>query len=261
MIVALVLAAGESKRMGLPKPLLRFGRSMGVPPMGGRGILPLPHTQETNPRPSAPGVESAALDDRPFRHGPDARGTHGRDAHATKDADTTFLEQIVRVLQRSEVDRITVVLGAQAQKIQAVTDFSGVDLIINEDYHQGQLSSLIAGLRSVPPETEAILLCLVDNPCITVETVDGLIGAFRVTGKPIVIPVFEGRRGHPALFARSMFDQLSHASADQGARHVVHSNEDQVFEVQVPDPGILVRIDTPQDYLSHFGTAPQIMES
>jgi molybdenum cofactor cytidylyltransferase len=168
------------------------------------------------------------------------------------------LEQIVSVLRRSEVDRITVVLGSQAPTIRASTDLSGVEIIINEDYRRGQLSSLVAGLKSLPSETDAIVLCLVDNPFITVESVDGVVGAFRVTGKPIVVPVFEGRRGHPTLFTRSLFDALLHAPADKGARHVVHSNEDKVFEVDIPEPGILARIDTPADYLSHFGTAPQI---
>jgi molybdenum cofactor cytidylyltransferase len=182
------------------------------------------------------------------------------DARPTKSDDTTFLEQIVSVLQRSEVDRITVVLGAQAQKVLASTDLSGADVVINENYREGQLSSLIAGLKSVPPETEVILLCLVDNPFIAAESAGGVIGAFRVSGKSIVVPVFQGRRGHPTLFARSMFDELRSAPADKGARHVVRSNVAKVFEVEVPDPGILVRIDTPRDYLSHFGVAPQIIE-
>jgi molybdenum cofactor cytidylyltransferase len=100
----------------------------------------------------------------------------------------------------------------------------------------------------------------VDNPFITPESADGVIGAFRVSGRPIVVPVFQGRRGHPALFARSMFDELRSAPPDKGARYVVQSNADKVFEVQVSDPGVLVRIDTPQDYLSHFGAAPRIIE-
>ncbi len=199
MINALVLAAGESKRMGMPKPLLRFG-------------------------------------------------------------DTTFLEQIVSVLQSSEVGRITVVLGARAGMIQTSTDLSGVDVVLNKDYREGQLSSLIVGLKSLPPEAEAILLCLVDNPFITVESADGVVGAFRVTGKPIVVPVFEGRRGHPSLFARPMFDDLLNAPPEEGARYVVQSHRDQVFEVGIPEPFILTRIDTPEDYRSHFGMAPRIIE-
>jgi molybdenum cofactor cytidylyltransferase len=199
MINALVLAAGESRRMGMPKPLLRFG-------------------------------------------------------------DTSFLEQIVSVLQRSNVGRITVVLGSQAPRIRASTDLSSVDIIVNEDYRRGQLSSLMAGLKSLSPETDAILLCLVDNPFITRETANQVVEAFEETGKPIVVPVFDGHRGHPALFSRPMFDELLNAPPDEGARHVVHSNEDKVFEVDILDPGILARIDTPEDYLSHFGAAPRIIE-
>jgi molybdenum cofactor cytidylyltransferase len=213
VINAIVLAAGESKRMGMPKPLLRFPRA-----------------------------------------------THGQDARATKRNDTTFLEQIVSVLQRSDVDRIMVILGAQAARIQASADLSGADVVLNEDYRKGQLSSLIAGLKSLPSRTEAVLLCLVDNPLITGATVNRIVQTFHETGRPIVIPVFGGRRGHPALFARPMFDELLNAPVDKGARHVVHSHIDEVFDVGVTDSSVLARIDTPEDYLSHFGMAPRIIE-
>jgi molybdenum cofactor cytidylyltransferase len=200
MIRAIVLAAGESRRMGMPKPLLLF------------------------------------------------------------DLTTTFLEQIITVLRDTCVDGITVVLGAQAPKVRESADLSGVDIVVNEEYARGQLSSLIAGLRSVPPETEAIVLCLVDNPLITRETVNRVIQGFRETGKPIVVPLFQGRRGHPALFAGAMFEELLHAPAEEGARHVVRSHQDQVFEVDIPEPAVLARIDTPEDYLSHFGMPPRIIE-
>jgi molybdopterin molybdotransferase len=213
MIHALVLAAGESRRMGMPKPLLRFGsqsRSCG-------------------------------------------------DARPTKSGDTTFLERIIGVLRDSDVDGTTVVLGARADTIQASVDLSGVDVAVNEDYRQGQLSSLIKGLKSLPAGTEAILLCLVDHPFITTDVVNRLIGAFRETHRPIVLPVVNGRRGHPALFARSLFDELAHAPQDKGARHVVSANEDRILEVDVPDRGVLTSIDTPADYRSCFGEEPQVV--
>jgi len=164
------------------------------------------------------------------------------------------------VLQQAEVNGVTVVLGAQAARIRASTDLAGVDVVVNEEYRKGQLSSLRAGLKSLPFRTEAILLCLVDSPLISREIVDRITGAFHETGKPIVIPVFEGRRGHPALFARAMFDDLLNAPVEEGARYVVRSHRDEVFEVDISEPAILTRIDTPEDYLSHFGTAPRIIE-
>jgi len=198
MIHALVLAAGESRRMGMPKPLLRFGG-------------------------------------------------------------TTFLGRILSVLQRADVAGITVVLGARAEMVRALVDLSAVNVVVNEDYPQGQLSSLIKGLKSLPEDADAMLLCLVDHPFITTEIVDQIVGAFRETHEPIVVPVFEGRRGHPALFARSLFDELANAPPDKGARHVVSSNEDKTLEVNVRDRAVLMSIDTPQDYRSCFGAEPQII--
>lgn len=200
MINAVVLAAGESRRMGKPKPLLRFG-------------------------------------------------------------ERTFLAQILHVLRRSRVDQVSVVLGALAERVLASADLSGVEVVINEEYQRGQLSSLAAGLKSLPAETEAIVLCLVDNPFITVAVVDLVIGAFRETGRPIVIPIFEKRRGHPALFARPVFDELLNAPEDEGARHVVHANTDRVLEIEVPERSILLSVDTPEDYRAHFGVEPQVLSA
>ena len=70
--------------------------------------------------------------------------------------------------------------------------------------------------------------------------------------------VLEGGGGPPTLFARPVFDELLNAPTEKGARHVVHSNTDRVFEVEVSEPAILTRIDTPEDYRARFGTAPEI---
>ncbi len=199
MIIAVVLAAGESRRMGMPKPLLRCG-------------------------------------------------------------DTTFLGRIVSTLGRSSVDRVTVVLGSKAAAVQGAIDLSGVQVVINNDYRDGQLSSLLAGLRSVPQDTEAILVCLVDNPLITTATVDQLIDRYRQTRSPIVVPVFGARRGHPALFAREVFPDLLQAPSQEGARFVLRSNADRVCEMETSDKTVLVRIETPDDYRTCFGAEPEAVE-
>jgi len=89
--------------------------------------------------------------------------------------DKTFLEQIISVLKLSDVDRITVVLGAKAETIKKSIELSGTSIVINEDYERGQLSSLIVAIENAPEETEAILVCLVDNPFITKAVVNQII--------------------------------------------------------------------------------------
>ncbi|UCD51629.1 MAG: nucleotidyltransferase family protein [Phycisphaerales bacterium] len=195
MINAIVLAAGESIRMGKSKPLLRIG-------------------------------------------------------------DRTFLEQIVAVLQDANVDRITVVLGARAEAIAEAVDLTSVDVVVNSSYRNGQLSSLITGLDNAPAETEAILLCLVDGPFITADIVNQVLATFQETGASIVIPTFEGQRGHPSLFARPLFEQLRNAPPEEGARYVVYANEDKIVEVEIPEKAVVAGINTPEDYRLHFGTDP-----
>jgi len=195
MINAIILAAGRSKRMGKPKPLLRFN-------------------------------------------------------------DQTFLEHIISVLKHSEVDRITVVLGAEADKITQSADLSGTNIVINKDYQKGQLSSLTAEIKESPEDTEAILICLVDNPFITEEVVNKIVQTFKETNNPIIVPVFDKERGHPTLFSKSLFHELLNAPEDKGARHVLYSNEDKVLELEVSGRGILIGINTEDDYKLHFGVDP-----
>ncbi|MDH4241438.1 MAG: nucleotidyltransferase family protein [Phycisphaerae bacterium] len=170
--------------------------------------------------------------------------------------DHTFLEHIISVLKNSEVDKITVVLGAEADTIQQSADFSGTNIVINKDYQKGQLSSLITGIRENSEDTDAILLCLVDNPFVTKDVVDEIIGKFKETNSPIIVPVFDKKRGHPTLFSKSLFNELLNAPQDKGARHVLYSNEDKVLELDVNDRGILIGINTEDDYKLHFGVNP-----
>jgi len=195
MINAIVLAAGQSQRMGKPKPLLRF-------------------------------------------------------------EDKTFLEQIISVLKLSDADGITVVLGAEAETIKQSVDLSGTNVVINKDYQKGQLSSLISAIKVVPKDTEAILVCLVDNPFITKEVVNQIISKFKETKNPIIVPIFNKKRGHPTLFSRSLFSELAKAPPEQGARYVLYSNEEKVLELETSESGVLIGIDTAADYKLYFGAEP-----
>ena len=170
--------------------------------------------------------------------------------------DQTFLEYIISVLKNCDVDKITVVLGAGANTIKQSADLSGTNIVINKDYQKGQLSSLVAGIKENPENTEAILLCLVDNPFITEEVINKIIRTFKETNSPIIVPVFEKERGHPTLFSKSLFNELLNAPQDKGARHVLYSNEDKVLELEVAERGILIGINTEDDYRLHFGADP-----
>jgi molybdenum cofactor cytidylyltransferase len=126
-----------------------------------------------------------------------------------------------------------------------------VHVLRNPDYRLGQLSSLQVALRFLEDHnTEAVLVCLVDHPAMTKPVVRTLLQRFRATAAPILIPTHQGRRGHPVLFSRRVFQELLEAPLQEGARFVVRRHEREVEFVETDDEGILLDIDRPDDYES-----------
>ena len=163
----------------------------------------------------------------------------------------TFVTRIVRTFAAAAIEDVVIVVGHDAEAI--VEAFSRTDLsatfVENADYEQGQLSSLLAGLRVVDrPGVVATLVTLVDVPLVGVETVRAVVGRYLATHAPIVRPVRGGDHGHPVLIDRSLFDPLRHADPRLGAKEVVRAHASSIGDVEVDDDGAFTDIDTPVEY-------------
>lgn len=185
----ILLAAGESRRMGFPKPLLTIGS-------------------------------------------------------------TTFVAHTAAVMLAA-VDRLIVVTGAHRERVEiAIPPGPRIMIVHNPDWPRGQLSSIRAGLGAVSPDSDAVVVHLADHPLVKPETVRAMTAVYQRTLKPIVIARHQGRRGHPVLFARSIFKELFTAPEDRGARMVVNADPERVVYVDVDDPGVVLDLDTPADLAS-----------
>jgi molybdenum cofactor cytidylyltransferase len=157
---------------------------------------------------------------------------------------TTFLGHILETIGRSCIDHQLVVLGHDRERIAATIE--GVDWVYNPSYEQGMTTSLQAGIRALPEAARGAMLFLVDHPVFRVATVEGLVSG--ISAGAIVLPVCEGRRGHPVLFARAVFEEILNLGNHQGANIVVRRDPARVVEVPVDDPGVLLDIDTPDAF-------------
>jgi len=161
----------------------------------------------------------------------------------------SFLELIVETLREGGLERIFVVLGHQAAEIQRRVEIDFAQVVINPDYRSGQTSSLQAGLRAlIADDTEAVLLCLVDHPAVSVATVGIIASAFRESDAPVVIPTYHGRRGHPVLIGRQLFEELLALTAGAGADSVVRKYRPVTKFVEVEDEGVITDVDDPESY-------------
>ena len=159
-----------------------------------------------------------------------------------------FLEHLMNVTIQPRIGARRVVLGAHAEQIARTIHLPSDEVVINEEWERGQLSSLQAALRTLPAGTEGILLCLVDHPLISARLVCDLIDRFYSVKKPIVLPSYQGRRGHPVIFSSSLYDELLHAPLETGARAVVWSHADEVEEFLTNEEGCVLNINDPDAF-------------
>jgi len=157
----------------------------------------------------------------------------------------TFIENILDAIASSTIEQTVVVLGHHRAEIEQRVRLGG-KAIFNPDYEQGMITSFQAGIRALPGNVEGALLFLVDHPVVEPSTIGALIANFAPNR--IVLPVFEGKRGHPVLFASEVLQEILDLPPSQGANIVVRKNPARILEVSVNAPGILIDIDTPSDF-------------
>ncbi|MBC3981079.1 nucleotidyltransferase family protein [Streptomyces sp. AC536] len=157
---------------------------------------------------------------------------------------------------------VHVVLGAAAERVRERADLAGCVVADNPDWATGMGSSLRAGLASVrdaprgglgpggSPSSRgasAVLVLLVDQPGVGAEAVARMVRAHRA-GAGLVAAAYEGRRGHPVLFARQHWAQVAAlAHGDRGARDFLRAHAADLTLVECADIASCADIDTPAD--------------
>src|ERR1041385_8888137 len=114
---------------------------------------------------------------------------------------TPFLEHLLSVTRHPAIGVRRVVLGPDAEDISSKIKLAPEEIVINKDWEKGQLSSVHAAMPTLPPGTAGLLLCPVDHPLVSATLVSHLLDAFQESKAPVVVPTFEGRRGHPVIFS------------------------------------------------------------
>ena len=150
---------------------------------------------------------------------------------------TTMLGWVVEQVQRaSGLDEVVVVLGRAADEIRERVDFGEARVVENPVFTEGCSSSYRAGIAALDPRSEAIMIILGDQPGITPEVIDRVAEEWRSADAPIALCSYRGRKGHPMIFAQSMFDELKVLHGDKAAWKLVDANSDLVQEVHLDLP-------------------------
>ena len=160
----------------------------------------------------------------------------------------TLHSHVVDTALESLADPVIVVLGNRAEECRDALEGRPVKIVTNEDWAEGQSTSVKAGLVAVPDNVRSALFPLADQPMVTAHVINALIAHHRFTLAPVVWPEHAGERGNPVLFDRALFPELMRLSQDAGGRSILKAHVADAARVPVDDAGILFDIDTPADY-------------
>ncbi len=176
-----------------------------------------------------------------------------------------ILAHVLEAVQASQARPGVLVLGHQADRVQATIQpyLARPDMMVcvAQDYAEGMSSSLRTGIQTLlqleqnpgQGRIEGALIILGDQPLITASLLNQLIELKYTSGKRIVAPLFEDRRGNPVIFDRQLFPALLTVSGDEGGRSILKQHPDEIATLTVRDQQINQDIDTWEAYQQMLG--------
>jgi molybdenum cofactor cytidylyltransferase len=152
----------------------------------------------------------------------------------------TLLGWVINQAERATgLDEIVVVLGRAADEIREKVDFGAAKVVENPVFGEGCASSYRAGVGALDPRSDAIMILLGDQPGVEPETINRMADEWRLGDGQIALASYQGRKGHPMLFARPLFDKLVGLHGDKAAWKLVDANSDLVrvipFDFPAPE--------------------------
>ena len=188
---AIILAAGESRRMGSPKMLLPFNG-------------------------------------------------------------TTVIGQVIENVLAAGVIDTLVIAGADREEIIKAVKSYPVQHSYNDNFRSGMLSSVQCGFAFLPDHCHAALIVPGDQPMISAMEIKKVMEAWKESGKGIVMPVYNGKRGHPLVVDMKYRAEVLSLPEEDGLRALAVRHPDDVIEAETDDQSVLRDIDTREDYLNEL---------
>ena len=158
----------------------------------------------------------------------------------------TVIDCCLETLLGGGISEIVVVVGLHGEEIRKAVQGYPVTVVQTLDPEGDMAASVRAGHGALPSAVSGVLVALSDHPLVSPLTVELLAALHREDQNAVIIPVHGGRKGHPTLFPRDLLGKLEEPLT---LRDLVRSNPDRLRLVEVPDPGICLDMDTPEDYM------------
>jgi len=161
----------------------------------------------------------------------------------------TVIGAVVDQLIQAGIADIVVVTGGSRHEVENILQGLPVRCVFNPEYRNGEMiHSLQLGLHSQSSSVTACFVVLGDQPFLNADTITLLVREYQLSGKDLIIPSYQMRRGHPWLAARPIWPEVEKLTPPHTLRDFLKGQAGKIHYLSVDDPSILLDLDTPEDY-------------
>ena len=169
----------------------------------------------------------------------------------------TIIEKVLENVLASDAEKVVTVLGSHKEEVLKVIERFPVMHCYNGNYKNGMLSSVKCGFEFLPGDFRAAMVFLGDQPMVETSVINKMINLYNTSGKGILVPVFENKRGHPLMADRKYRDEIIDLDDPEGLKGLLRRHPDDLLEVVTENPSVLKDIDTMEDYINHINKSSQ----
>ncbi len=160
----------------------------------------------------------------------------------------TFIENVIDTALKIKFSEVSVVLGANFEKIHPIINHYPIRIIQNTQWEKGQSTSVSQSVAHLSKgDSDGIIFLVVDQPQLKVELIENVIHKFAYEKNDVIVHSYDNQNRHPILFSRSTFGDLLRIDGEKGGR--------QLFEKYPPakipilDPYFALDVDRVEDLI------------
>jgi molybdenum cofactor cytidylyltransferase len=158
----------------------------------------------------------------------------------------TVLARCLETLLHGGIKEVVVVVVAPTgDEVRRVAAGYPVRVVRNAEPDGDMAASICTGRDALSPTVSGVVIALCDYPLVRAETIARLTEAHRQAPDAIIVPCHDGHRGHPPLLPRRLLDALQKPLT---LRDLLRDQKELVHHLELPDDGVLIDMDTPEDY-------------
>lgn len=172
-----------------------------------------------------------------------------------------MLRHVITQALKSNLDTITVVVGYQKDEVKRSLGEQNqnkrLEFVENTEYELGLSTSLKAGLNAIEPKTDAAMFILGDQPKVTTELLNELIGAYKISNAQLCLPMVpnstSNRPGNPVIISKKLYPEVQKITGDHGAREIVDDHISSAKLIRLKDDSSQFQINTQEDLKAYLG--------